>query len=58
MSDSAQAADRNDYEKGYRCGMEMAIKVGTRIAQGLTNEYQTGAYEAVKAIEKVLKNAK
>jgi hypothetical protein len=53
-----QTADRNDYEKGYRRGMEIAIKVGTRIAQGLMNEYQTGAYEAVKAIEKVLKNAK
>jgi hypothetical protein len=57
VTDDEQAADRNDYEEGFRKGLEMAIKVGTRTAQGLVDEYKRGA-DVVEAIEKVLKDAK
>jgi hypothetical protein len=58
VTDDEQAADRNDYEEGFRKGLEMAIKVGTPTAQGLVDEYKSGAYDVVEAIEKVLKDAK
>jgi hypothetical protein len=57
-TDDEQAADRNDYAEGFRKGLRLAIKVGTRTAQGLVDEYKSGAYDVVEAIEKVLKDAK
>ena len=54
---------RNDYETGFRRGLEIAIAAGTRIAEQIgetegRTERWSGGLEVVEGIRKVLADAK